>query len=227
MRRESRVSEVRRELHERIRSGSHPAGTLLPSERLLSSSLRVSRTVLREAVRELEMEGLLEVRHGVGIGVVENLHRPVKNSMSLLMPDLNKRLLHLMEARLLIEPPLAGLAAKRCTRKDWAQLALSQKDLKNATTAQEAMQADLRFHHAIAAASGNDVIKLMLDAAADLGRESRMVTLTHFGFETAYKHHAQIFKAIKARQSKRADNLMRSHLKQASLELGLQLKSTK
>lgn len=222
-RRESLVSEISRTLLKQIRSGKHPAGTLLPSERHMSESFRVSRTVLREAVRELESQGLVEVRHGVGIRVVDNLHRPVERSMSLLIPDQTQRLLHLMEARLLIEPPLARLAAQRSTESDWNAMALAQKHLKDAADSAEAMQADLEFHQAVTSSSGNGVIHLMLEAVADLGRESRMVTLTHFGFETAYRQHDQILDAIMSRIGDHAEELMRQHLERASQELNIQI----
>ena len=83
------------------------------AKRDLSARFGVSRTVLREAVSGLELQGLIEVKHGVGLRVCNQLHRPVTASVTLLVPDEAERLRQTMEARLLVEVEIARLAATR------------------------------------------------------------------------------------------------------------------
>src|SRR5216117_31122 len=74
--------------HEALKNGQ----VWLPTERELAVKLGVSRTVLREATKRLESHGLLQVEHGRGLRVVDNLHHPLTRSISLRLPHLPARL---------------------------------------------------------------------------------------------------------------------------------------
>jgi DNA-binding FadR family transcriptional regulator len=128
----SLVSKVCTRLAAMMRSPAFTATDKLPPERILAQKLGVSRTVMREATKRLESQGLLEIRHGSGIRIVNELHRPVCGSLSLAMPAPQERLRQLNEARLLVEPEIARQAAERRSNAHLRALAKSQSDLFNA-----------------------------------------------------------------------------------------------
>src|SRR5687768_16015114 len=106
---------------ELIRSGGLRPGDRLPSARELSERFAVTTPTLREALRRLEATGAVQMRHGSGIYVGADLERVV-------IPNPNVRelqgdqLLQLLDARLLIEPPVAAMAARRADPSDLATL---------------------------------------------------------------------------------------------------------
>ena len=109
----SLVERVCQQLAELIRGGSAEEERWLPGERSLAEKLGVSRTVVREATKRLEQQGMLEIQHGTGIKIVDRLHRPLNDSLTLLIPDMADRLQQLNDARLSIEPDAAAYAAYR------------------------------------------------------------------------------------------------------------------
>ncbi|MFI0483155.1 FadR/GntR family transcriptional regulator [Actinomadura sp. 9N215] len=96
---------------ELIRSDGLRAGDRLPSARELSQRFAVTTPTLREALRRLEATGAIQLRHGSGIYVGADLERVVIPNPNVRMLE-SDRLLQLLDARLLIEPPLAGRAAR-------------------------------------------------------------------------------------------------------------------
>lgn len=99
----SLVEGVCQRLATLIRGGCGEAERWLPAERLLVEQVGVSRTVVREATKRLEQQGMLEIQHGTGIKVVDKLHRPLNDSLSRLIPDVSERLRQLIETRLSTE----------------------------------------------------------------------------------------------------------------------------
>jgi GntR family transcriptional repressor for pyruvate dehydrogenase complex len=199
----------------------------LPTERELSAQLGVSRNVVREATKRLETQGLVEIQHGIGIKAVDRLHRPLNDSLSLLIPDLADRLRSLTEARLAIEPEAAALAAERATKKQLHHLKQIHARLEDAADNEEAVERDCAFHHAVADASGNLIFRLTLDSLAELGRSSRLRSMNRVGKQRAVEHHAAILKAIEDRNSDKARKLMKSHLLAAVEDLDLPSLKTK
>ena len=84
----SLVEGVCQQLVGLIRGDHTGAERWLPAERSLAAQLGVSRTIVREATKRLEQQGLLEVQHCTGVGVVDKLHRPLNGSLELLIPDI-------------------------------------------------------------------------------------------------------------------------------------------
>ncbi|MGV3756273.1 MAG: FadR/GntR family transcriptional regulator [Verrucomicrobiota bacterium] len=220
----SLVEEVCRQLSGQIRDDQLANdGWLLP-ERELAERLGVSRPVIREATKRLELQGLLEIRHGVGIKVVDKLHKPLNGSVALLIPDTANRLRQLTEARLLIEPGLARMAAERTNAASLRALRLNQTRLTQADTEEEAIESDLEFHRLIAVAAGNEICTLLLDSLAELGRESRQTTLCAGGNAVAVNHHSQILAAIESRHPEKAYAAMKMHLEAAAQDITKGLK---
>lgn len=193
----------------------------LPGERSLAEKLGVSRSVVREATKRLEQQGMLEIQHGNGIKIVDRLHRPLNDSLTLLIPDMADRLQQLNETRLSIEPDAAAFAAKRATREHIRTLRRIQTQLENAPDNAAAIEADIAAHHAIADASGNLIYRLILDSLAEIGITSRLRTIGRIGKQTAIEHHEAILSAIENRDPEAARSAMRRHILAAGEDMDL------
>ena len=224
----SLVEGVCQQLAELIRGGSADEERWLPAERSLAEKLGVSRTVVREATKRLEQQGMLEIQHGTGIKIVDRLHRPLNDSLTLLIPDVAERLQQLNETRLSIEPDAAAFAAERATKEQIRMLRRIQTQLETAPDNAAAIEADIAMHHAIADASGNRIYRLILDSLAELGIASRLRTIGRIGKQTAIEHHAQILDAIERHDPVAAGAAMRTHILAAGDDMDLpSLKSKK
>lgn len=215
----SRVTDVCSQLSHEIRRDFPVGGGWLPPERELAKKLGVSRTVIREATKRLELQGLIEVQHGVGLKVVDRLHAPLIGALELLLPEKIERLAQLAETRKVVEPELARQAAERATAKHLQQFHAAQEKLSAAVETGDAIDADLEFHRTIARAAGNQILELLLESLGDLGRESRRATIATTGKNLAYEHHAQILESIERRDGQQAFDLMRKHVDKAGRDL--------
>ena len=214
-------SRLARQLRDEVDSGDGR----LPPERLMAERLGVSRTVLREATKRLELQGLLEIRHGSGIRAVNRLHKPLSGSVSILLPELQERLRQLSEARAAIEPEIARQAALKAKSQDVKQLRGIHERLVAATIHDEAVEADIDFHRTLARIAGNEILKLMLESLADLGRESRRVTIGNVGRQRAIDHHAAILNAVTAHDANAAAKAMKHHMDEAARDLAAKAKA--
>lgn len=191
----------------------------LPTERKLATQLKVSRSVVREAAKCLELQGMIEIRQGLGVRVVNRLHKPLNSSITLLVNDDATRLRQSLEVRAALEPEVARLATLRATAATRRQLKAVHLRLEKAKDLHEAVEADLEFHHTLAKMSGNDIFVLMLTSMADLGRESRLATISFAGVEVAKNHHAKILNAVLEGDATKAETAMRYHVNAALRDL--------
>jgi len=223
----SLVERVCQQLAELIRGDSSEEERWLPGERSLAEKLGVSRTVVREATKRLEQQGMLEIQHGTGIKIVDRLHRPLNDSLSLLIPDMADRLQQLNETRLSIEPDAAAFAAQRATKEQLRTLRRIQTQLEKAPDNAAAIEADIAAHHAIADASGNLIYRLILDSLAEIGVTSRLRTIGRIGKKTAIAHHEAILVAIENRDPEAARAAMHIHILAAGEDMDLPALKTK
>lgn len=149
------------EVRERILSGEFAEGTALPPERQLGEQTGLSRATVREALRILEVEKLLEIRPGRGGGAF--VHRPDRDSLAgtveLVIRGQQIRLAALHETREAIEPTCAGLAAGRRTDEDLAAMAEAHAELVGAgDDIPRFLRANVQWHNAVARAGGNELL---------------------------------------------------------------------
>ena len=222
----SLVEDVCQRLATEIRAELNGGDGWLPPERRLAEQLGVSRTVVREATKRLELQGLIEVRHGIGIKVVDKLHKPLNGSLALLIPDTADRLRQLVEVRLLVEPEVARLAAERVKPAALRALKKVQARLAVATGVEEAVESDLEFHRQLARASGNEVLVLLLESLGDLGRASRSVTISATSIARAHGQHQAVLDAVGAGSAQRAHAAMQFHIREAAADLARQFKQS-
>ena len=190
------------------------AGDRLPPERELAATMQVSRSSLREALRALAMVGVVEMRHGDGTYLTsletDQLLRPV----SLVLSLSDSSLAELFEARKLVEPGLAALAAHRISDAEAAELCSRADETAAALDDAEAfMWADIELHALIAKAADNAVLCRLLDSIASMGIASRRRTgrLAAVRRQSAHDHR-EIAAAIAARNAEAAHAAMLRHL---------------
>ncbi len=198
-----------------IRSGEYERGRQLPSERELAQQLGVSRPTVREAIIALEIAGLLEVRVGVGVFVTPE-PRGTAN-----LPVADQSPLEVMQARALIEPEIAALAAESITEAGIEQLEASLALLHDrATEGRWSEVGDRLLHQTLAEHCGNQVLRnigiaLWHDREEQLSARFHRHVATIPGLLTAIdRHHAAITEAVKARDPAGAREAMRHHLEE-------------
>ncbi|GLY40412.1 GntR family transcriptional regulator [Amycolatopsis sp. NBRC 101858] len=155
------------DLRERILTGEFPEGTALPPERELVTQTAMSRTTVREALRILEVQGLVRIKTGRAGGAF--VQRPgqeaVASSVGLLIRGQQIRLAALLETREAIEPFCARLAARNRTDADLARLDAANKAIADTDgTLAQFLQANVDWHVGVATASHNELLTGMMTA---------------------------------------------------------------
>lgn len=217
----SLVEKVCERLADLIRAQSPGDNAFLPTERDLSAQLGVSRSVVREATKRLEQQGLLEIRQGLGIRSVNRLHKPLSDALHLLVPNEMERLRQLVELRLIVEPENARLAAERATPEQLAALAAAHDHLITAETPSDSVAADMEFHRLLAVASGNQISGLLLHSLSDLLEASLNHGYRRVTPKLAIQQHAAILAALEKRDPAAAARATTRHLLSARTDLGL------
>lgn len=197
-------------------------GEKLPNENDLSGELGISRATLREAIRILSLQGVLEVRRGKGTFVTGDMQ--LFNDYGL--GDLNRiriRLKDLYEMRLLFEPPVAALACRRATEEELLYiLAQGEAVARLIHGGKDRTAADQEFHKAIVMASHNDfmirLIPLINRAVSEsIYLNSNGETLA----ENTLRDHALMMEFFQQRDAMGAKRAMEIHIHHAIYTLNL------
>lgn len=204
---------VSNRLLEMFQMGEFEPGQKLPAERDLSLRFGVSRASLRDAIRQLELLGYLEVRQGDGTFVRapdgQTLTKPFQSLLSS-QPHLAD---DLVEFRFLLEPEVAAFAAKHCTDEDAAQLRGSlAKQHRLVQEGKRLAAEDVRFHHLIARCSRNVTVLHVLDTLQSLLDDLRTKLLTGDQPKLALLQHGNIAEAIIRHDADAARVHMTEHL---------------
>jgi GntR family transcriptional regulator, transcriptional repressor for pyruvate dehydrogenase complex len=208
------TADVCREMVSHLIRGDWVEGERIPPERELCLQLGVGRASLREALKALEIMGMIETRLGDGTYVC---HRSEFLSRPLLWAITGSALSEaheLVEARRLIEVEMAGFAAQRATAEDLKELGnlldRMETSLNDVTAFEEA---DIAFHIAVAQAAHNRILRNALLLIRNLMQQWIDQTLRRPGVATeALEQHKQIFLAIAKRNPERSKAAMQQHL---------------
>lgn len=196
-----------------IRDGELAPGARLAPERELAGRFGVSRTTLRDAIRELELLGYLEVRQGDGTVVrVPDAAALAAPFVGLLrgQPQLAE---DLVAFRRMLEPELASLAASRCSRADAAALERSlARQERRVASGRGLQEEDLAFHRLVARTAGNATVLHVLHMLHSLLRELRLHLLAGTHPERDLAQHSAIARAIIDGDRDRARRSMLAHL---------------
>lgn len=200
-------------LRERIRREEWSPGQRVPTVAELSKEFGVGHSSVREALRILGNEQLLRIEQGRGIFVADGPKLP-PSLFDYLVMSAEVTFAALFEARRLIEPGVAALAAIRASEDDVKTLLeAAQEMVELVRRSEDFSRPDLLIHRQIALACGNPVLNKMMDTLLELQVESRERTkLIPTVTERSAQYHLLIATAIAEQDGSRAEALMRAHL---------------
>ncbi|MEV0220586.1 FadR/GntR family transcriptional regulator [Streptomyces sp. NPDC050704] len=195
-----------------VTEGGLGAGDRLPPERDLAARLGVSRASVKQAIVVLEVQGLVEVRHGGGTYLVRDTLdvEPVEQ-----LVERRRRLPDVLDAREALETKLAELAAERRTEDDItgmrAALARMEAEIE---AGEHGVEGDRLFHAAVTAAAHSSILAEFMRSIADQITESRHESLRQPSRPgRSLAQHRDILDAIVAGQPKQAASAMRRHVR--------------
>jgi GntR family transcriptional repressor for pyruvate dehydrogenase complex len=213
------VGSVLESLSERIITGDFGSQGVLPPEGELATGYGVSRTVIREAMRSLRAQGLVEVAQGKLPRVKPPAPEAAIASLDTLLRRSKGSLLQLIETRRPLEGEIAALAAARVTPEQLGELQRAIDAQAKDPTLEGQIDADIRFHRILAEATGNPIFVLLLETLNGLMRSSRLKTLSYSGSERALRGHRAILQAVRARDANKARRAMLEHLTLAERDI--------
>ncbi|MFC1491733.1 FadR/GntR family transcriptional regulator [Nitrospinota bacterium] len=196
-----------------ILSGELKVGDRLPSERELGERFGVGRNSVREATRALESANLVETRQGEGTFIIA--------SPDSLVPVLSAKIskeesgIHLLfEARRILEPQIAALAAKRASGEELAELDDILKHQQWKVEAGESgVEEDTQFHMGLARAAKNEFLLKLVGSLLESLRELRERSVREMSNRIrSHETHLKIFEVVKSGEESKAATAMLSHL---------------
>lgn len=191
-------------------------GTKLPSERELAASFGVARSSLRQALKVLEIMGVITQKVGDGSYLNKDASSVLAVPMEFLFLLDDTSLQELTEMRLMMEPALAAKAAERATSQHIALLKQSITDLEHSKQDRVRLVAsDILFHRAIFQASGNRLAGRLFHTIHRAMLNMIMVTSQLVELEHTLHFHQPILNAIEHRNPELAERLMADHLNDA------------
>jgi len=210
---------VAEQVEKRILDGELRKGDRLPTERDMAEQFQVSRTAVREAMKILAQKGLVDMRPGRGTIVIDGARKAMQNSIDLLM----KMKLgevggsdNLVEVRTILEIEIAALAAARATEKEIAAMREAIRVMDESLNDADAyIVADNSFHEALAQATQNALILILIKSIVNLLSEQRkQIFAVEGGPQRGQIHHRRILESIIRRDPEAARAAMGSHLQQ-------------
>lgn len=223
--RPSRVPEtIAANIRNQIAKGLLHPGNRLPAERVMAARLKTSRVSVREAYRSLQETGLIVIKRGAegGAFVTDIRHAPSSRSLSLMLRLGRTSLEELTEARLLIEPPVARLAARRASLDDVEKLrAVVEAQTRQVKGPGKAWDPDLHFHRLLAQCSKNLPMVVMVNSLADLMVEAiKPIAIQKTQRTKTLDFHWKLLDAITRRDQDAAHDIMRDHVLEVQGRLG-------
>jgi len=189
-------------------------GDMLPPERELVRRFGVSRSSIRDAIRSLEIVGLLEPRQGVGTVVRDASADAVVGPVAGALLQKRKVINELLDVRMIIEPALARRAALHASIGQIAEMqAILSRQEEKVRRGELATEEDSAFHYTIALAADNSVMLKLVNVLMDLLRETRERSLQVGGRqEKSLAGHRRILAALKQGDAAASEAAMRRHL---------------
>lgn len=197
-----------------IAEGILKPGDALPSERTLAEMLKVSRTSVRQALKALDVLGVLEIKPGSRTLLNKSISKLLINPMKFMSLLHNVGTLELFKTRKIIEVALARLAAENAEEEDIERMDKALKKTKELVDVPDKyLFYEMKFHEAIFKASRNRILTAMMASINNLLLESREKTVKLFNnLADTLDQHFGIFNAIKNKDSNKAGDAMFYHL---------------
>ncbi|MEI8633926.1 GntR family transcriptional regulator [Vibrio sp. PP-XX7] len=213
-------NRIANEFKQQIADGTYQVGEMLPAERIIAEQQSVSRTVVREAMIMLEVEGFVEVRKGSGIRVISahgHVPEPTNHFILSCGP------FELLQARQLIESNIAEFAATQASKQDLVALMKIQEQAKNEDRARDS-DLDEAFHIQLARCTQNSVLTYVTELLWEQRANNPYWKKLHEHIEDKdlrswCNDHDDILKAVIQKDAQGAKHAMWSHLENTKLML--------
>ena len=215
----SNASQVATLIRRAIEKGAYQRFERLPPSREMAQEFGVARNTLRDALYQLQKEGLLETRAGSGTYVTPSDLDRTPSALEEATP------LELIDARFALEPHICRLCVLHGRREDWELLESLCGRMEQALDDPTAFaEADTAFHRALVEATRNALLIWLIgqiNAVRTLDEWTRMrhLTLDEQIIRTYNTQHREILNAIRSREPERAAVKMKQHLETARLSL--------
>jgi GntR family transcriptional repressor for pyruvate dehydrogenase complex len=211
-------AQIADDLQRRILSGDLQPADRLPSERQLVAAYSVSRTAVREAVKLLSERGLVYSQAGRGTFIADVDSTPFTTSMSLAVLRSKAELADVLVVRRLLEMETVALAAVHRTESDLRDLEAAIEAMDRSLDSMDGfIAADHQFHRALAAASGNPILVLLVDSLAEPLQATRRVMYWVEGAPVrGQRQHRAILDAVRKNAVGAARDAMAAHLEEVA-----------
>ncbi|MFJ3484864.1 FadR/GntR family transcriptional regulator [Pseudomonas sp. NPDC090202] len=233
------AEHIARSLSDEIASGRLRPGDRLPTEQFLAQNFGVSRNVVREGIATLRAQGLIQSRQGVGVFVAASVLSPEPppqspapttaplSRESAVLPDGDNTIRNMFEVRAVLESQAAALTASHMTPRKLKiiQDAVQRMRYEGSPTL-DTVNADLDFHRAVAAASGNEYLETMIRTVLEPMRA--LITMTFARQGPVYNNiphaargeHEELVQAFIDRDADAARRIMGEHIVNAAARFG-------
>lgn len=212
-------SDVATEIRRSIEEGAYQRFERLPPSRRLAEDMGVARNTLRDALYQLEKEGLLETRAGSGTYVTAPQQDAVPSAVEDATP------LELIDARFALEPHICRLCVLHGRREDFELMDDLCRRMEGSTSDPITFsEADTAFHRALASATRNSLLIWLIGQintvrALDEWTRMRHLTLDEQIIRQYNAQHREVLNALRSREPERAAVKMKEHLETARLSL--------
>jgi len=218
IRRNRLYEQVADSIEELISSGKLKPGDQLLPEREFATNLNVSRTVVREAIRALAERGMVTIQPGHGVFVSEIVATHVSDQVGRLFRLNGSSYDEIVLVRRILEIEIAGLAAQNADPDNLQEMENAINLMAASRDSEERfVAADREFHAALARATKNRILPILVDAFADQLQEfMRRMFRVNGAAQGGIAFHRAIFEAVKKGNVEEAKECMRQHLKQGT-----------
>ena len=209
------ADQVAEQLKQSIFDGKYKKGEKLPSEHELTEILGVSRVVVREAIRNMEKAGMIEIKRGAtGGSFVSNIkHNAISNLVRDSLGLRRTSVAEIMETRLHMEPIVAGLAAKRRDLEDIKNLEKNIENIPKVKSGAEYLIWNIDFHRLVAKASRNFMYELLINILMDITQDLILSIKPSGRIVHDTATHRVIFEKIRQGDIEGTEQTVRKHLR--------------
>lgn len=204
---------IMNQIKEAVKNGELKRGDKLLSERELSEKLQVSRASVREALKALEMLGLIESRHGEGNFIKTNFEDSLLEPLSIIFLLMGSKNEEIIQLRKIIEPEAAAMAAKNITEDELTELYELMDEMENTADRKSCVDLDKKFHYKIVKASRNNLISSIMFSVSSLIEKYIDSSYINDDNKAIIElQHKAIYEAIREKDAEKAFNLLKDHL---------------
>ena len=220
--------EIVEQIRQLISDGKLKPGDKLLAERELADRFQVSRASVREAIRTLELLGVIDIRPGEGTFIRETEADDIIRPLAMFLAVERSSVIDMFEMRRIFETATASLAAQRATEQELEEIEAlleSMKERLNLQDPEKGEEFDAAFHFAVAEATHNNLLARLFKtvsgdfAKANSAARRRLYLDNKLNPQRIIDQHSAILKAIRARSPQQASEAMLLHLQFAEGEL--------